>query len=155
LGVIAVLKIFTFAVSVFLLLGNAVSCINYIPKEFWGDEKEVTRVFNIVVPKVKAELLHMRPRYECASDGDVALAEKIAEATYPYMQKYMESNGLTAPTLDEFAKAIGIHIFVDFDKFAFDIKMQLLNSMRPPDVLHQNSCDFLDVVKKYYRESIL
>jgi hypothetical protein len=124
-------KIVTAAIPVFLLLGNAINtqgCVSsqdYIPKEFWRDGDAVTKVLQMVVPKAQEELKGIR--YEGATDGHLALAEKIMEETYPYMKIYMEKQHLTATIFEEFSTSIGLYIVPGFDELSDDEKQKILD----------------------------
>ncbi|MDR0744570.1 MAG: hypothetical protein LBE97_01275 [Holosporales bacterium] len=146
-------KIIATAISVFLLIGNAMSSSeNYIPKEFWTDEAAVKEILNQVVPTALEELKGIR--YECAESRYYALSEKIVELTYPHMQKYMLNNNLTIPTLKEVADSIGIDVCPGFHELSDDERTQFLDAMRHPDVLYENSCVFLDFVGKIIEDEL-
>jgi hypothetical protein len=149
----AMWKIITTAISAFLFLGNinTQGCVapkDYIPREFWDNSDEVTKVLQVVVPEYMAWYWTHRIRYECATAGHMDRAEMIAERTYPHMKMYVENKNLTAPTLEEFITSIGLqYIPPNFYELSEDERLKILKKPHlTHDVLAKNTYTFLDYV---------
>ncbi|MDR1488783.1 MAG: hypothetical protein LBI26_03520 [Holosporales bacterium] len=98
------------AISVLLFCGNVISAENYVPRKFWNDTEAIKKIFQVVVPEVKRSLLDQGARYESSADAEADLASIIVNRIYPYVEKYINDNGLAILTLNEFLDSIGIDV---------------------------------------------